>query len=230
MEIYLDSANLGEIRTWLDQGVLDGVTTNPSIMLNDGGFDLVARGVEIAEAIAPRPLSLEVTTNDRAEMLTQARALAALADNVIVKIPVLNEQGEPCLNVVRQLTSEGIRVNCTAILSFGQVALAAKAGAHIISIFGGRVADEGHDAARLIAESVEWLERWKYPGKLLVGSMRGAIDIQTAALAGAHIVTVPPAILARWIDHQYTRSTVRQFVADGATAVAKAETLRGVGR
>ena len=230
MDIYLDSANLDEIRTWLDQGVLDGVTTNPSIMLKDGGFDLVARGVEIAETIAPRPLSLEVTTNDRAEMLTQARALAALADNVIVKIPILNEQGEPCLNVVRQLTSEGIRVNCTAILSFGQVALAAKAGAHIISIFGGRVADEGHDAARLIAESVGWLERWKYPAKILAGSMRGAIDVQTAVLAGAHIVTVPPAILARWIDHQYTRATVRQFVTDGATAVATAEELRGVER
>ncbi len=204
---------------------MDGVTTNPSIMLKDGGFDMERRAQEIAALIQPRPVSVEVTTNELDEMVQQARTFAAWAPNIVVKIPVINEYGEPCYGVVRCLEREGIKVNLTACLSFGQATLGAKAGASYVSIFAGRVADEGHDAGKLIGSVVAWLGRWGYPTWIIVGSIRGAIDIQEAALAGAHIITVPPHILERYIDHQYSRATVRGFNEDARKALAKMKEL-----
>ncbi|MBI4233821.1 MAG: transaldolase [Chloroflexi bacterium] len=226
MEIFLDSADVKAIRKWLGYGVLDGVTTNPSVMLKDGGYDTQSRAREIAEIIYPRPISVEVYSNDHHEMLEQARTFAPWSDNIVVKIPVVNEYGEPCLGVVKTLVGEGIRVNMTACLSFGQVVLGAKAGATYISIFAGRVSDEGHDAPALIRHSVEWLKAWGYSSKIIVGSIREAINIQDAALAGAHIVTVPPQFLEKWIDHQYSRATVRGFNEDARQALAKMAELR----
>jgi transaldolase len=143
----------------------------------------------------------------------------------VVKIPVINESGAPCLGVIRQLETENIRVNCTAILSFNQLALAAKAGATYVSIFAGRVSDEGHDAAGLISASAAWLQDWGYKSRIIVGSIRAVMDVQMAALAGAHIITVPPAFLLKMVDHKYTRDTVRGFVADAK----KAMELHGAG-
>lgn len=228
MEIFLDTANLDDIRRWLECGVLDGVTTNPTIMLRDGGYDLEARAREIAALIEPRPLSVEVTTNDRQEMVRQAHALAAWAPNIVVKIPVINEFGQPCLGVVRRLEREGVRVNMTACLSFGQAVLGAKAGATYVSIFAGRIADEGNDPARVVAAAAQWLRLWRSPTRIIVGSIRGVPDIQEAAQAGAHIVTVPPALLDRFIDHKFSRETVRGFNEDAARALAKAEELRAL--
>ena len=225
MEIFLDSANLEEIRRWLELGLLDGVTTNPSVMLKDGGFDMERRAKEIAELIQPRPISVEVTTNDWAEMIQQAYTFAAWAPNVVVKIPVINEYGEPCYGVVRRLEEEGIRVNMTACLSFGQTTLGAKVGATYVSIFAGRVADEGHNAAALISQVVEWLRLWRYPSKVIVGSIREASNIQEAAQAGAHIITTPPQFLQKYIDHKYSRDTVRGFNEDARKALAKMEEL-----
>src|SRR5690606_6718874 len=115
---------------------------------------------------------------------------------------------------VRDLREDDIKVNVTACLSFGQVALAAKADATYISIFGGRVSDEGHDASKLIQQSVQWLAAWGYGSKIIVGSVREVINIQDAALAGAHVVTIPPQFLDKWVDHHYTRATVGQFNRD----------------
>src|SRR3989304_3734380 len=103
MEFFLDSANLEEIERWLKCGVIDGVTTNPSILLKDGGYDMEARAKGIADLVHPRPVSVEVTTNDLEEMTEQARILAGWAPNIVVKIPVINEYGEPCLGVVNTL-------------------------------------------------------------------------------------------------------------------------------
>lgn len=226
MEIFIDSANPGEIRRWLEYGVVDGVTTNPSIMLKDGGYDMQERAKEIAALIYPRPVSVEVTTNHREQMIHEARGLAGWAPNIVVKIPVINEYGEPCLGVVRALVEEGIKINMTACLSFGQVVLGAKAGATYISIFAGRVADEGHDATKLIRESAEWLAGWEYPSKIIAGSIREVINIQDAALAGAHVITVPPQFMGKLVDHHYSRATVQQFNADAQKALAKIEELR----
>ena len=142
------------------------------------------------------------------------------APNIVVKVPIVNEDGAPCLEVIQALHKDGIRVNATAMLSFNQVIMAAKAGATYLSIFAGRVADEGHDPSVLISMAARWVERWGY-GKVLVGSIRSAIDIQTAAVAGAHIVTIPPAFLEKAVDHKYSRDTVRGFNADGQKALAE---------
>jgi transaldolase len=228
MDIFLDTASLEEIECWLDRGVLDGVTTNPSIMLKDGGYDLQQRALDIARLVAPRPVSVEVTSNDLDEMVRQARVYAEWAANIVVKIPVINEFGRPCLGVVRQLEREGVRVNMTACLSYGQALLGAKAGATYVSIFGGRVSDEGGDAPALIHSVRDWLDLWGSPSKIIVGSIRSTIDVQNAAQAGAHVITVPPPILDRFIDHRYSRDTVRGFNDDAAKALSRMEELEAV--
>jgi len=223
MEIFIDSANVEEIRRWLEYGVVDGVTTNPTILLKDGGYDVEARAREIAEIVHPRSVSVEVYSNDHQEMLEQARAFARWAPNIVVKIPVIDEYGEPSLAVVRELEADGIRVNMTACMSFGQVVLGAKAGATYISIFAGRAADEGHDAPKLVRQSVDWLNEWSYSSKIIVGSVREVINLQDAALAGAHVLTIPPQFMTKWLDHQFTRATVGQFNEDARKALARAE-------
>jgi len=225
VEVFADTADIAEITKWLRRGVLDGVTTNPSIMLKDGVRDMEKAAREIAEVLEGRPVSVEVTSNDLDEMLVQARALSKWAPNIVVKIPILNEDGVPCLEVIHALSQEGIRINATALLSFNQVLAAAKAGASYLSVFAGRVADEGHDASALISMASRWVERWGL-GKILVGSIRGALDIQMAAGAGAHIITVPPAVLEKAIDHKYSRETVRGFNADARKALLEMRALR----
>ena len=123
--------------------------------------------------------------------------------------------------MIRTLEGEGIKVNATVLMAFGQVVLAAKANATYASIFAGRVADEGHDAPALIQASVDWLERWHYKTKIIVGSIRGVIDIQAAALAGAHIITIPPQFMTKLVDHKYTRATVYDFVEDAKKVMAQ---------
>ena len=219
MEIFVDSASITEIRKWLNMGVVDGVTTNPSIMLKDGAYDAEAGAKEIAALVNPQPVSVEVTTNDLGEMLLQAQRFASWAPNIVVKIPQITQDGTPCYGVIRQLESEDIKVNATVAMSLGQVILAAKAGATYISIFIGRVTDEGGNATEVIRNSAEWLERWKYKSKIIVGSIRAVIDIQEAAMAGAHVITIPPDFLSRMADHKYTRETVKQFVNDAQKAL-----------
>ncbi|MFQ5472071.1 MAG: transaldolase family protein [Dehalococcoidia bacterium] len=226
MEIFIDSANVEEIRRWLEYGVVDGVTTNPSILLKDGGYDIEARAREIAEIVHPRPVSVEVYSNDHREMVEQAEAFARWAPNIVVKIPVIDEYGEPSLDVVKELEADDIRVNMTACMSIGQVVLGAKAGATYISIFAGRVADEGHDAAKLIRQAVTWLKEWDHASKIIVGSIREVCNVQDAALAGAHIITIPPQFMTKWLDHQFTRATVGQFNEDARKVLAKGDGRR----
>jgi len=213
MEIFIDTSRIADIRRWLEYGVVDGVTTNPAILLKDGVRDARAEVKAIAALVGKRPVSVEVTTDDLEEMSAQARTFAAWAPNIVVKIPVINSDGVPCLGVIKALEKKGIAVNATAAMSFSQVLLAAKSGATYASIFAGRVADEGHDPAELIAAAVGWLERWRFKTRIIVGSIRGVIDIQTAALAGAHVITIPPQFLLKMMDHKYTRATVQEFVA-----------------
>lgn len=226
MEIFLDTANITEIRRWLAEGLVDGVTTNPSIMLNDGVYDMERGAKQIAEAVFPRPVSVEVTSNDHEEMVSQARVFARWAENIVVKIPVINESGVPSLCVIKALVEEGILVNCTACLSYGQATMAAKVGATYVSIFAGRLSDEGNDAPRVIRATADWLARWGYKAKILVGSIRRAYDIQEASEAGAHIVTTPPQFLLKLLDHKYSRDTVRGFNQDAQKALARMEELR----
>jgi len=226
MQIFIDSADIEQIKKWNDYGVIDGVTTNPSIMLKDRVYDVTRGAMSIAFLVNPRPVSVEVTTNNIEDMVNQARMMSSWAPNIIIKIPVINEYGEPTLGVINQLEENGIRVNATAALSMGQVMLAAKAGASYVSIFAGRVADEGGDAPLLIRQAIDWVTNWHYKARIIVGSIRAVMDIQQAAIAGAHVITVPPQFLAKMMDHKYTRETVRQFVDDAVKALEKMEVAR----
>ena len=214
MRVFVDSADQKQIGYWLEEGVVDGVTTNPSIMFKDGATDLEDCARRLAAMLGEKPLSVEVTSNDRKVMVEQARTFATWARNIVVKIPIVNEHGESCLGVIHRLSQEGIGVNATAILCFNQAMLAAKAGATYVSIFAGRVADEGNDPAVTIRNTRRWLDDWQISSHIIVGSIRTVMDIQNAALAGAHIITIPPQFLPKMVDHRYTRETVRQFVQD----------------
>lgn len=228
MQIYLDSADHHEIEKWTREGIVDGVTTNPSILFKDGIFHLEEGARVLAGLLGDRPLSVEVTSDDPPKMLAQGRALARLARNVVVKIPVTNARGESCLGVIHSLSKEGIAVNTTAILSFNQAILAAKAGAAYVSIFAGRIADEGNDPSIVIRNVRQWLEDWGYTAKIIVGSIRAVMDIQAAALAGAHIITIPPQFLPKMVDHKYTRETVSQFNHDAERAMQQMSEARAV--
>jgi transaldolase len=219
MQIFIDSADVKQIETWLGQGIVDGVTTNPSIMFKDGVSEMEAGTLRICKVLGDRPLSVEVTSNHHETMLEQGRVFATWARNIVIKIPIVNEFGESCLGVIHRLTEEGITVNATAILSFNQAILAAKAGATFVSIFAGRIADEGNDPAVVIRNVRNWLDEWKSPARIIVGSIRTVMDIQSAALAGAHIITIPPQFLPKMVDHRYTRETVRQFVRDAEKSI-----------
>jgi len=228
MRLFVDSADQRQIESWLDQGVVDGVTTNPSIMFKDGATDLEECARRLAALLGERPLSVEVTSNDRETMVKQARTFATWARNIVVKIPIVNEYGESCLGVMHRLSQEVIVVNATAILSFNQALLAAKAGATYVSIFAGRVADEGNDPAVVIRNVRRWLLDWELPSHIIVGSIRTVMDIQNAALAGAHIITVPPQFLPKMVDHKYTRETVRQFVQDAEKTLREMSRVKSV--
>jgi transaldolase len=226
MQVFVDSADQKQIAQWLEQGVVDGVTTNPSIMFKDGVTDIEEGARRLAAMLGDLPLSVEVTTNDRATMLEEARQFASWARNIVVKIPVINEYGESCLGVIHRLSQEGIAVNSTAILSFNQAILAAKAGGTYVSIFAGRVADEGNDPAVVIHNVRRWLDDWELSTRIIVGSIRTVMDIQNAALAGAHIITIPPQFLPKMVDHRYTRETVRQFVQDAQKTLAEMKQIK----
>src|SRR5438270_6393514 len=167
MQIFADTADLKEIRTWLDFGVIDGVTTNPSILLANGVYELRLGAIEIAKLLREKPLSVEVVTDDRDEMVKQATEMASWASNIVIKIPIITTQGEPCLGVIATLIRAGVKVNATACMSFNQAMLAAKAGATYISLFAGRISDEGADSSQVIRDTAGWLKTWGLANKII---------------------------------------------------------------
>jgi transaldolase len=214
MQIFIDSSNIKEIEKWLPTGAVDGVTTNPSILYKDGISDIEGAIKDICDLVFPRPVSVEVTTDDLEGMLGEAVALATLAKNIVIKIPQSTSKGEPCYSLMHKLERGGIKVNATVAMSIGQVIMSAKAEATYISIFAGRLEDEGGDACRVINDSVEWLEDWDYTSEIIVGSIRSVGDVLRAARAGAHIITIPPQFLSKMVKHNYTMATVKQFIED----------------
>lgn len=221
MDIYLDTANIAEIKKWLAMGLMDGITTNPTIMLRDGFYDLEKGSKELAGLIRPRPISVEVTSDAPEEMLRQARVISKWAPNIVIKVPQLTREGMPCYDVMRRLEEEGIPVNATLAMNFGQVILSAKAGASYISIFVGRIGDEGGDAYRTVKDSVDWLRLWGYKSKIIAASIRSVPDFLASASAGAHIITTPPNFLQVMTDNKCSREGVRRFIADAEAALAK---------
>lgn len=222
MSIFLDSSKLEEIETFLKMGIIRGVTTNPTIMLKDGitGGEkgIEERSRSIAKLIAPLPLSVEVTTNDREGMLNQAKIFSTWADNINVKITIHGPQGElENLEVIHELeTVHDIRVNVTAMMSAQQCFLAALAGATYVSIFGGRVNNMGYNACEEITKLRNILDTTNSKAQIIVGSTREVLNIIEWIEAGAHIVTVIPGLLKGMLVHPYSKETVQMFLRDAA--------------
>jgi transaldolase len=214
MQLFLDSADDTLVRYWLAQGVLDGITTNPTVLRRDGVTDTVGAVTKLADLMPDGVVHVEVTEVSGTELINEAITLSRLAANIVVKVPSLTPDGEPLLREIAELSAAGVAVNCTACLSFGQAALASKAGARYVSVLVGRIDDEGGDGAEVVADVRAWLDRWDSPAEIVAASLRGPADVQRSMRSGAHCVTVPPAVLAKFADHQYARRTVRQFLED----------------
>jgi len=214
MKIFLDTAEIDEIHTAASWGVLDGVTTNPSLFAKVGGsYDDV---LEQICRITPGPVSAEVVAEDVDGMLREGRHFAGLAPNIVVKVP-MSEEG---LEAIARFAREGIKTNCTLIFSSNQGLLAAKAGASLLSPFVGRLDDINEDGMEVVRELVAMVETHDLGAEVLAASIRHPRHMTKAALAGAHIATVPLKILRQMIHHPLTSSGILQFRKDWETAQA----------
>lgn len=208
MKLFLDSANLDEIREVAGWGVLDGVTTNPSLCSKETvTFEDNIRAIC---ALTPGPVSAECVSLKADEIIPEARILARIAPNVVVKIPV----GLEGLKAAKALDGEGIAVNMTLIFSAGQALLAAKAGARFVSPFIGRLDDVSEDGMALIEEIVEIFENYQFKTEVIVASVRHPRHVIEAARIGADIATVPFAVLQKLVRHPLTDAGVERFLAD----------------
>jgi transaldolase len=211
MKFFIDTAEVAEIRELAATGLVDGVTTNPSLIAKSGRniLDVVA---EICD-IVPGPVSAEVAATDFDTMLAEGRKLAALRPNVAVKVP-LTPAG---LKVCKALSDDGVRVNVTLCFSANQAILAAKAGAAFISPFVGRLDDIGQDGMDLIADIVSiYREYPAFRTEVLAASIRHPMHVTDAARLGAHVVTMPPAVLRQMYQHPLTDKGLAAFMADWA--------------
>ncbi len=213
MEIFIDTANIDEIRQANDWGILDGVTTNPSLIAKekDKGKDFKAIVKEICE-IVHGDISAEVIATKYEDILHEGMILAGIHKNVVVKVP-LTPDG---LKAVKTLKAEGIRTNVTLCFSANQALLAAKAGAYIISPFVGRLDDAGHDGMELIEEIRQIYENYEFGTKILVASVRNPVHVKQAAMIGADIATIPFKVLEQLYKHPLTDAGLKQFLNDWA--------------
>ena len=219
--IFLDTGNLEEIQKYHALGVVRGVTTNPTILVKDGvgggwpGIEKHCR--KIAALVDPLPVSLEVTTNEPAEVIEQARELASWAKNINVKIPIHGpEGGTDNLRLVHELESKwDIRVNVTAMMSAQQCLLAAMAGGTYVSLFGGRVNNMGYDSRQEVRRLRQLLDSFGLASKIIVGSTREVLNIIEWFEAGADIVTALPSLIEGMLVHPYSKETVAMFLRDG---------------
>jgi transaldolase len=208
MQIFLDTADVEQIRRYADWGVVDGVTTNPSLIARSGRvFEDVVR--EIC-GIVDGPVSAEVTALDVEAMVAQARPLAAIHPNVVIKVPLVPEG----LKATRVLAAEGIRTNVTLCFSVTQAMLAAKAGATYVSPFIGRLDDIGVRGMELIEEIVATYRNYEFDTQVLVASVRNVDHVREAGLVGADVCTIPPAVLDKMVQHHLTDQGLAQFLQD----------------
>jgi transaldolase len=208
MEFFLDTADLGELRQGIEWGMVDGATTNPSLVAKQGKRYLDAVK-EVAELV-PGPVSGEVLATDYAGMMAQAHKLVALAENVVVKVPLTPEGLRAC----RTLRGEGTKVNVTLCFSAAQALLAAKAGATYISPFVGRLDDVGQDGMLLIDEVVTIYGAYGFDTKVLVASVRHPIHVVQAAKMGADVATMPFKVLEQLYKHPLTDLGLDKFISD----------------
>lgn len=212
MQFFLDTANLDQIREAHDLGVLDGVTTNPSLMAKEGitGDANVRKHYEEICKIVEGDVSAEVIATEYEKMVAEGKELAKIADNIVVKIPMIKDG----VKAIRALTDEGIPTNCTLVFSAGQAILAAKAGARYVSPFIGRIDDINWDGMQLIADIVEIYENQIFETEILAASIRSPLHIVEAAKLGADVVTCPLSAILGLLKHPLTDIGLEKFLAD----------------
>jgi transaldolase len=208
MKFFVDTAEIKDIRDLMQTGLLDGVTTNPSLIAKSGrDFKEVIR--EIC-SIVPGPVSAEVASTDYDSMVAEGEHLAALAENVVVKLPLTIDG----LKATKHFSSKGIKTNVTLCFSANQALLAAKVGATYISPFIGRLDDINIDGMELISDIRTIYDNYLFDTEILAASIRSANHVTEAALAGADVATIPPAVLYKLADHPLTKAGLEQFVKD----------------
>lgn len=208
MKLFLDTANLEEIKTAASWGVIDGITTNPTLIAKEGR-DFKQTIQEICSYV-DGPVSAETISQDAQGMINEGREFATWHNNIHVKVPATIEG----IKATKALSEAGIKTNVTLVFSLNQVLLAAKAGATFISPFIGRLDDIGDQGMNLISEAMEVIEAYRYSSQILVASVRTARMVADAALLGAHIATVPYKILEQMYQHPLTDSGLKKFLAD----------------
>lgn len=211
MKFFLDTADINEINELAATGLVDGVTTNPSLVMKSGRkfVDVVK---EICKVV-PGPVSAEVVATEHTAMLAEGRALAKLAKNVVVKVPLTPDGLKTC----RALNGEGVKVNVTLCFSPAQALLAAKSGASYISPFIGRLDDVGSDGMQLIADIIQIYRAYdSISTEVLVASVRGPMHVVQAAKLGAHVATMPASVMRQMFNHPLTDKGLAAFLADWA--------------
>ena len=208
MQFFIDSADVGEIRKALAMGLCDGVTTNPSLVARTGRKFLEV--LKEITALAPGPVSAEVTAVDYEGMMKEARYYAKVADNIVIKVPLIVEG----LRAVRDLAAEGIRTNVTLCFSPVQALLAAKAGATYVSPFVGRLDDVSEDGMAVVAQILEIYRNYDFTTKVLVASVRHPLHVLEAARMGADVATIPFGVIEQLAKHPLTDVGLKKFLAD----------------
>lgn len=215
MKIFMDTANVEEIKQFVDMGIVYGVTTNPSLVAKSGRTqaDVIP---EICRLV-PGPVSAEVISQACEGMVQEARDLVRIADNVVVKIPCIAEG----LKAVKILAAERIRTNVTLVFSLGQALLAARAGASYVSPFIGRLDDIGEDGVQLVRDMVKVFHNYNFKTEIIAASVRNAEHVNQVMLAGADIATIPTKVLAELIQHELTDKGLAKFMEDYRNSLKK---------
>jgi transaldolase len=212
MKFFIDTANLNEIKEAYDLGVLDGVTTNPSLMAKEGikGIDNIKNHYKAICNIVDNNVSAEVIATDLENILKEGRELAKIDDKIVVKVPMIKDG----VKAIKKFSSEGIRTNCTLVFSSGQAILAAKAGAGYVSPFIGRLDDISQDGLDLIVQMRQIYDNYGFETEILAASIRHTMHIIQCAEIGADVATCPLNVIMNLLKHPLTDSGLEKFLAD----------------
>ncbi len=208
MEVFIDTANTEQIKKYYELGIVDGVTTNPSLIAKeDKPFKKI---IEEIVSIVDGPISVEATEEKAEGIIKQGEEYSKINKNIVIKVAI-NEEG---LKAIKELSKKGIKTNCTLIFSANQALLAAKAGASYVSIFVGRLDDAGNNGMNVIRETMEIFKMYKIESKLISASIRNPIHVIESAKAGADVATIPFNVLDKMIKHPLTDKGIQKFLDD----------------
>lgn len=212
MKFFIDTANLAQIQEAHDLGILDGVTTNPSLMAKEGikGYDAVMQHYVHICNIVDGDVSAEVLGTTFDDIVREGEELAALSPKIVVKVPMIKEG----IKAIRYFSKKGIKTNCTLVFSAGQAILAAKAGATYVSPFIGRIDDSGHDGLDLIEQMVQIYDNYSFQTQILAASVRNSLHIIKCAEIGADVITAPLDAIVALLNHPLTDNGLAKFLAD----------------